>query len=414
MGVSVKELENFIVTAQPDLETIKRELNAFNIFNVLGVQYREIRHSNFLGWLFDPNESHHLGDVFLKGLFKVMRDCDVLDAHEYVQLLLKDVSGTKVYRESVHNIDILIANKQHGFVIVIENKIYAGYSEGQLKKYHEFVENNYRQFGKRIYLTLTPKRNDSHKSFERGKNYTNINYQNIISLLVDNRELIEDTLPTVKESINQYIDMVQKDITRTSKEVLLAKEIYKSYKKEIDFIVSNQDNFANYKDDILEFILTERANDFIISHDSGNKNVIYLLPKNENLRKLFHYPEAKSRDGEYIFSLVLYLEKDAVWIKFGFGDIKECDNRIEIQAKKESQFDHMKLFDCIINSKLGIDRHDHSSSISFPSICGVQLFNDNLYYESNKSILDLFADRLDDINEELIQPWIEECIKKLS
>ena len=37
-----------------------------NIFKVLGASKAEIRHSNFLAWLLDPNESHNLGGVFLK------------------------------------------------------------------------------------------------------------------------------------------------------------------------------------------------------------------------------------------------------------------------------------------------------------------------------------------------------------
>ena len=51
----------------------RTSLESFNIFNVLGVQYREIRHSNYLGWLLDPNESLNLKDIFLKGLFEKLQ-----------------------------------------------------------------------------------------------------------------------------------------------------------------------------------------------------------------------------------------------------------------------------------------------------------------------------------------------------
>ena len=37
-----------------------------NIFKVLSISKKEIRHSNFLAWLLDPSESHKLGGVFLK------------------------------------------------------------------------------------------------------------------------------------------------------------------------------------------------------------------------------------------------------------------------------------------------------------------------------------------------------------
>jgi hypothetical protein len=38
-----------------------------NIFEILKIKNMEIRHSNFLGWLLDPEESHNLKNKFLKG-----------------------------------------------------------------------------------------------------------------------------------------------------------------------------------------------------------------------------------------------------------------------------------------------------------------------------------------------------------
>lgn len=410
MSITSKDLEEFVVNCQPKLDVIRTSLNAFNIFNVLGVHHREIRHSNFLGWLFDPMGSHQLDDVFLKGLLKIIRDVNVLKAQEYVSLILKDLSNTKVYRETMHNIDILIVNKEHKFVIIIENKIYAGYALNQLSKYYEYVEENYSEFGTRIYLTLTPEENDSHLEFDNGVNYTNINYQNIIDLLEAKRQLIESKLSTVKESINQYIDVVKKDITKTSKEVTLAKEIYKTYKKEIDFIVSNQENFALYKKDFLN-ILENEIQGLGLSHKSDNRNVIYLLPTDQELRQLFKFPSANSRGGDFIFSLVLQLEKEAVWLKFAFGNIEDCSGKSEIQAIKEKQFNEMRGFECFNNSDLKVNFHRDSAQDAYPGICGVPLFNDEMYFESKNDIKTLFKERFEEINKELIQPWVKECIE---
>lgn len=414
MNITTEELERFVVNCQPKLDDIRTSLSAFNIFNVLGVHHREIRHSNFLGWLFDPNGSHQLDDTFLKGLFKIIRDADKLESHEYVSLLLKDLSHTKVYRETIHNIDILIVNEEHGFVITIENKIYAGYSKHQLSDYYKYVEDNYSGFGTRIYLTLTPEESYSHLEFDHGDNYTNINYQNIIDLLEAKQQLIESTLPTVKESINQYIDVVKKDITKTSKEVKLAKEIYKNYKKEIDFIMLNQENFTNYKNEFIDYIKAGNIEGIGISHDVFKKEVIFLLPTDERLRNLFYHPEANSRKGDYIFTLVLYLEKDAVWLKFGFGNIIECENKSYIQAKKEAQFNAMKNFDCFRNQNLEINFHNGDPTKDYAAICGVPVFNDDFYFESKSDVKNVFKERFDKLNKDLIQPWVKECIEKLS
>jgi hypothetical protein len=37
-----------------------------NIFQILRISKNEIRHSNFLSWLLEPNGSNKLGDIFLK------------------------------------------------------------------------------------------------------------------------------------------------------------------------------------------------------------------------------------------------------------------------------------------------------------------------------------------------------------
>src|SRR5690606_32631100 len=121
----------------------------------------------------------------------------------------------------------------------------------------------------------------------------------------------------IRESINQYVTMVENDITKTSKEVRLAKEIYRDFKKEIDFIIRSQDHFSKYKKEIKSYLL-EKERSFIESHKSRDRNVIFLLPDDEKLLKLFSYPEANSRNGSYIFSIVIMFDKDKVWLKFSF------------------------------------------------------------------------------------------------
>lgn len=413
MSITTEKLERFVVENQQNLKTIKESLNTFNIFNVLGIQYREIRHSNFLGWLFDPNESHQLGDAFLKGLFKIIRDIEILEPEDYESLLRKDLFDTNVYRETVNNIDILIVNDAYGFVICIENKIHANFSETQLLKYYTYVEENYSEFNNRIYLTLTPKLSNSHLELKSGEYYSNINYQNIISLLKSQKNLINISLPTIKEGINQYITMVENNITKTSKEVALAKEIYRNYKKEIDFIIRNQENFGLYKNEILNCIEKGYIQDIGISHDSGNKDVIFLLPTDEKLRDLFRYPEAKSRGDDFIFSLVLLLEKDVAWLKFGFGNIDDCENKLEIQTIKEKQFKLMKKFDCFKNSELRVDFLDQDGEKNYAAVCSVQLFDGDIYFDTDKTVLELFKERFEYINRMLIQPWKKECLEKL-
>jgi hypothetical protein len=42
-----------------------------NLMEILKVSHKELQHSNFLAWLFDPNANHKLGDLALKEFIKI-------------------------------------------------------------------------------------------------------------------------------------------------------------------------------------------------------------------------------------------------------------------------------------------------------------------------------------------------------
>jgi hypothetical protein len=42
-----------------------------NMMSILNVSHKELQHSNILAWLFDPNASHGLNDIFLKEFIKL-------------------------------------------------------------------------------------------------------------------------------------------------------------------------------------------------------------------------------------------------------------------------------------------------------------------------------------------------------
>ena len=64
-----KALQNFLLDIQC-LDELLPWTGKFNLFDVLKVSRKEIRHSNMLGWLMDPNENHGFGDAFLRGILQ--------------------------------------------------------------------------------------------------------------------------------------------------------------------------------------------------------------------------------------------------------------------------------------------------------------------------------------------------------
>src|SRR4030088_1373392 len=75
-NASQKELEALVVD-NPDLERLEALLDQFNIFEVIGAVRQELRHSDFLAFLLDPQQNHGLGDAFCKRLLqKILVDVD--------------------------------------------------------------------------------------------------------------------------------------------------------------------------------------------------------------------------------------------------------------------------------------------------------------------------------------------------
>ena len=60
-----KILEDFILK-NPELDRLENLLGIFNVFEILDIVNAEIRHSNVLAWLFNPNSNHGLSESFLK------------------------------------------------------------------------------------------------------------------------------------------------------------------------------------------------------------------------------------------------------------------------------------------------------------------------------------------------------------
>ncbi|MEI3416245.1 MAG: PD-(D/E)XK nuclease family protein [Christensenellaceae bacterium] len=52
------------------LDSLTEWTKRFNLFDILKITRTEIRHSNMLAWLLNPNENHGLGDRVLRGLIR--------------------------------------------------------------------------------------------------------------------------------------------------------------------------------------------------------------------------------------------------------------------------------------------------------------------------------------------------------
>ncbi|PMZ70543.1 PDDEXK-like family protein [Pseudomonas sp. FW305-70] len=180
----------------------------FNLFSVLRSSSDEVRlHSRFLAFLLDPKATHNQGTALLN-------------------LLLKRVgiqnfdSENAIVEVEYQNIDILVRN-QSKQAVIIENKIYAGDQDEQLWRYHQRMQaEGYREIWT-TYLTL-----DGAEPSEQSRKALPViplNYEaDIIAWLKDCIPLIARE-PGVRESVFQYIELIQKLTSSDQGEIYMSK-----------------------------------------------------------------------------------------------------------------------------------------------------------------------------------------------
>lgn len=140
-----------------------------NLFNAIGRTHTETWHSAFLGWLLDPMGSHRLGDFPMKRFLAATSKADLcpenaplafLTPHEIAMLAVnnrfEDVRvqpserNRKEFSCDAGNVDCYIQvgptdmpkveGAQGGAKILVEMKVNAPTSDGQCKKYADYLE----------------------------------------------------------------------------------------------------------------------------------------------------------------------------------------------------------------------------------------------------------------------------------
>ncbi len=191
----------------------------FNVFAVLRSESDEVNlHSRFLAALLghrSEEEAANLRDFM--GCVKKVASGPLRD------FALK---GVKVERERDY-IDILITN-DCGQALAIENKIYAGDQEGQLKRYHKnLVKQGYKKEAIHILYLAIDGRNPSKDSVKclSDEAYTSISYGAILPWLERCRKRAHGE-PELRESIAQYLRLIKR-MTGNDRRSELMKELKK-------------------------------------------------------------------------------------------------------------------------------------------------------------------------------------------
>ena len=270
-----------------------------NIFQILRITNNEIRHSNFLAWLLNPNESHKLGDAFLKRFLRQVFSSDKFDKLEQADVEGLDLSKVEIRREW-KNIDILIMLEN--IVICIENKVLSKEHSNQLKRYKEIVDENFSDY-ERSFVYLTPEGENSENDDDT---YEPISYEFIVETLERIVSVYGESLNAqVRNYIKDYITIIKRELMKTDKLTILSQKIYQNHKEIFDFIYEHKPEVIDDLKNIMRQELVQR------NWIEGSQNKYYIRFLTPKIKDLIYYNKnAKNNNWKnkesFLFEIVLY------------------------------------------------------------------------------------------------------------
>ncbi len=344
---------------------ISQSVSKSNIFEILKIKNMEIRHSNFLGWLLDPNESHRLENQFLKGFIE-----EGINKNKYSEISV-DINSDKpitIEREE-ENIDLLIESDK--VVFCIENKIFSSEHSDQLKKYKKIIEKKF-PHKEKVFIYLTPSGKPSQQETELYLpiSYSivldvlkNLNIQNIDKnaqiyildyiatlekYILKNKELKASLSKLHLEYKEFIIQILEKRNTTQSQE----REIYQKHQEFFDYFSQN-----NFDPEWISLLIQKTLLKNGYKLGSINPKYVRFYPK--ELEK-YIYKSKKRNTWEhreiFIFELEIK-EKNKI-------AIRSCVNR-----NGDEDFDYdglLKIIDTIPNAKQRNKAWVHSHEKEFP------------------------------------------------
>ena len=374
-----------------DFDKLDLGLKNPNIFQILRITNNEIRHSNFLSWLLDPNQSHKLGDIFLKRFLREVFSSDKFGEIDQFDVEGLDLTKVEIQREW-KNIDILI--KLDDVVVCIENKVLSKEHSNQLMRYREIIETQFPNH-KKTYVFLTP---DGHESDEENDQYEPISYDFIVDTLERIISVYGESLNTqVKNYIKDYITIIKRNLMGTDKLTELSKKIYSNHRELLDFIF-------DHKPDILDDVRS------IFDQEIIKRGWVLGSPSNKHLR----FTTSKISELTYINKNTNgWRKRESFLLEFSFVPEKNRISCKTVISRSDSNYNTNRLSEILqeiegFKSPIGkIWLVNYQKIEKFPFSRVEEFTDDEIRKEFNK-ILDKFSPIV-----EIVEKKFEEYQKEL-
>ena len=306
--------------------------NSFNPFDVLKIARTEIRHSNMLAWLFDPNENHGFGTNILSALIAFIVQKGFVDDKAAFHLLTLQYPDVIVKREW-QNIDILIESRKEKYVICIENKVDTQDHSNQLNRYYNTINatEQYNGFTK-IFLYLTPEglvpNEDGYSAWEI------FQYADIINLI--EREIEKVSLNSeVRSFVKCYLDILRRETMEDTTVAELCRKIYADHKQALDLIFEYRPDMLQNAGEIFKKWCKNKEIDGEIVFDENKSNKTYYRFRTEQMSRIIPDATVKSEwntYNHYYYELNAVMDKGAV--KYGIHFVVNSTNLGDDEKRK--------------------------------------------------------------------------------
>ena len=284
----MSKLEEFMMHID-ELDKLSKWKNEVNYFEITGMVSKEIKHSNFLAWLFNANANHNLGDKFIRKfiqkVIKTNKESRNISSSIF-RISLLDYDTFTVRREW-KNIDLFMVSDENKFTITIENKIYSTERESQTFDYRSKIEPLYPDYTN-LYIYLT-REGEEAQDFEC---WCNASYYMVIETIDEILKENDNISNEVKLLLNNYVSMLRRDILMDKEIEKICNDIYKKYKGALDLIYEYRpDEIAVISEYIKDFLETNAEKyGLIFDRENSSKSYIRfttnymnnLIPKNED------------------------------------------------------------------------------------------------------------------------------------
>lgn len=182
----------------------------FNPFDVLRYSDYEIRHSNVLAWLLQPDETHGIGGAFIRDFTTALNDEARRQNMAPVPVPSSfEADNIRVERE-LHHVDITLFFENERTVVAIENKTAETAPEHaeQVRGYEETLRETYkRKYGeiRSVLLTTSPEPGASGDGFIH-MSWTRI--QDIVNAIRERERFQSEEGERVRAFLGQYLEIV--------------------------------------------------------------------------------------------------------------------------------------------------------------------------------------------------------------